>query len=811
MSDLLSGLNPEQRRAAEHIDGPLLILAGAGSGKTRVLTHRIAWMLHKGVDPRSILAMTFTNKAAAEMKHRVAQLVGDRAKRILVSTFHSACVRFLRQDIHHLGYPRSFNIYDTDDQTRLFKEIARDMRLDSKQWSPARLRSEVDQAKNKLWTPDDLAADRSRDPGDPVASVYARYQAALVTAGAVDFNDLLGLVERLWREHPAVLERYQRRFRYLMVDEYQDTNRAQYALIRLLMKRPPGESQNVAVVGDDDQSIYAFRGADIRNILDFKKDFPGATVVRLEQNYRSTGNILAAAHGVVQHNPGRMDKQLWTAAGDGPRVRVIACDDEGAEAERVVGELRRRVQQGAARWGDFAVIYRTNAASRPFENVLVRAGVPHVLVGARKFYERREVRDLLSYLKLVLNPADELAWARIINVPRRGIGDKTVAGIRELGQQLGVPPLEATARWAAAGGGQARKAAARLCEQLAGWSEDAKTTSPGELVQRIAEQSGYAAALREEGTDEARSRLENVEALCRAAEEPFDDAELFDDLFVEAAAVDLEDPLVRLTLFLDRVSLAGQDEDLPDDDDHGKVTLLTAHLAKGLEFPVVYTVGMVEGGFPHFRALEREEDLEEERRLVYVAFTRAQQQLVVTRPRRRLFPGRGYESAQPSRFLGDIPPQVAEHEGSAFSGGGYGGSAFGGGGGYRSPHDAGLHARRAERAGYRPPAGLGGGSAGASRRTPSGPEGRAPFRSAAMAGGRGPLSTAEPDAELRLVTPEDPSELQPGTEVFHPQFGRGTIQERQGSPANMKLVIHFKGHGRKKLFLRHAHLEIVLP
>ncbi|RME21465.1 MAG: ATP-dependent DNA helicase PcrA, partial [Deltaproteobacteria bacterium] len=669
--DLLDGLNPPQREAASRIEGPLLILAGAGSGKTRVLTHRIAHMLDQGIDPRHILAVTFTNKAAGEMKERVHNLVGERGRRILVTTFHSACVRFLRQDIEVLGYPRSFTIYDTDDQNRLLKRLLAAEGIRSKEWTPARLRGVIDRAKNRMQTPRELAEELRHSPGDPSARLYARYQEELQAAGAVDFNDLLNLVVRLWREHPAVLARYQRRFRYVMVDEYQDTNRAQYELIRLLMARPPGEPRNIAVVGDDDQSIYAFRGANIRNILDFERDFPDATVVRLEQNYRSMGNILAAAHAVVRHNAGRMDKKLWTDRGDGEPVVVRAYDDPNAEAEAIVAEIRRQVEAGARRYGDTAIIYRTNAQSRSFEQVMVRSGVPHVLVGARKFYERREVRDLLAYLKLVLNPADDMALLRVINVPRRGIGAKSLESLRQYAAREGVPLLAAARTWSR-GKGRAQAGAARFVEQIDHFTELARTLEPGRLVERIAAETGYIDALRSEDSEEARGRIDNIAALASAVDEPVDAAALFDVTAMsgaegDGAALDLDDPLVRLQLFCDRVSLAGQDEDLPDADDAGQVTLLTAHLAKGLEFPQVYVVGMFEGGFPHFRAMDREEDIEEERRLVYVAMTRARDRLVLTRSRRNLVVGEGYRDVRPSRFLADLPDT-----GVVFEGGGAG-------------------------------------------------------------------------------------------------------------------------------------------
>ena len=389
----IDSLNPPQKEAALHNEGPLLLLAGAGSGKTRVLTYRIAHLLTQGVRPWQIMAVTFTNKAANEMKQRVFELVEDQGREVLVSTFHSACVRFLRRDIEALGMPRTFTIYDTDDQRRLMKQIIKDRGVDIKTWSPRKVLSKIDRAKNRLQSPDDMETERRGPAGDPTSMLYRDYQHQLRMANAVDFNDLLGLVVRLWRENPDILQRYQERYRYLMVDEYQDTNRAQYELIRLLA----GQSHNIAVVGDDDQSIYGFRGADIRNILDFEKDFPATKIIRLEQNYRSTGNIIRAAAGVVRNNKSRMPKELWTSAEPGEKVKVLVGEDEQQEAARLISPTTRGVRKGRSH-ADYAVIYRTNAASRAIEQALAQKQIPYLLVGARKFFERREVRDLVAYL-----------------------------------------------------------------------------------------------------------------------------------------------------------------------------------------------------------------------------------------------------------------------------------------------------------------------------------------------------------------------------------------------------------------------------
>lgn len=734
----LEGLNPEQRSAVETVDGPLLILAGAGSGKTRVLTRRVAYLLATGVPPWQILAVTFTNKAAAEMKERVRELVGDAADRVLVSTFHSACVRFLRQDIEPLGFKRNFTIYDTDDQQRLIKQLLKDHDIDPKSWSPRKVMGLIDKAKTKMQDAEAFSAERGTHANDPAPRIFQAYEKHLNVANAVDFNDLLNHTVRLFQQYPGVLQRYRERFRYVMVDEYQDTNLSQYLLVKLLA----GAHRNLAVVGDDDQSIYAFRGANIRNILDFEKDFPEAKVVRLEQNYRSTSPILEAAHGVVKNNGARMSKKLWTDHSGGEKVRLMVMQDEMEEANRVLSHIQRGRRSGK-RWSDFAIIYRTNAASRPFEQALVRARVPHVLVGARKFYERREIRDMLGYLKLVLNPTDDMACIRVINVPSRGIGAVSIRGIRTIAETEGIPMLAAVERWGRSGSGKARKAAVAFFELLKSARSDAREMPPGELVAHLAEASGYAPTLRNEDTPEAQGRLENVAELARAVEEepvmPSEGGE--------------PHPMDRLQAFVDRASLAGQSDELPDESaQDGQVTLLTAHLAKGLEFPVVFCTGMVEGGFPHHLSREREEDLEEERRLVYVAFTRAMRELIITRPRRRLQMGQGFQPVEPSRFLDEIPQDVITGDTSA----------------------APSWRRRVASAPAEPP------------------------------------KPAAPQGMFRTMEPQGPEDFSPGTRVMHPTFGTGVIRKCEGRPENLKLHIAFDRHGPKAVYARYARLEVLI-
>jgi len=736
----LEQLNAEQRAAVQTVDGPLLILAGAGSGKTRVLTRRVAYLLAKGVPAWQILVVTFTNKAAAEMKGRVRSLVGEGAERVLMSTFHSACVRFLRQDIEQIGFKRNFTIYDTDDQRRLMKQLLKDHDIDPKSWSPRKMMGIIEKAKTKMQDAEAFSTERGVHANDPSPRLFRAYERHLKVANALDFNDLLNHTVRLLQQHPGVLARYRDRYRYVMVDEYQDTNLSQYLLVKLLA----GEHRNLAVVGDDDQSIYAFRGANIRNILDFEKDFPEVKVVRLERNYRSTSPILEAAHGVVRHNGARMPKKLWTEQEGGEKVRLVVTQDEMEEASQVLRHIQRGRRSGK-RWSDYAIIYRTNAASRPFEQALVRARVPHILVGARKFYERREIRDMLAYLKLVLNPTDDMACLRVINVPSRGIGAVSIRGIRNIAEGEGIPMLAAVERWGQTGSGKARKAALEFFSLLKSATGQARELPPGELVAHLTEASGYAPALRVEDTPEAQGRLENVAELARAVEE---------EPIFQADEID-PNPVDRLQAFVDRACLAGQSDELPDEDlGEGQVTLLTAHLAKGLEFPVVFCTGMVEGGFPHHLSREREEDLEEERRLVYVAFTRAMSELVITRPRRRLVMGQGFQTVEPSRFLEEIPAEVIT--------------------GDTAPAPS---WRRRERS------------------TPD--EEAAPAQ-------------AQPQGLFRTMEPEGPGDFAPGTRVMHPTFGTGVIRKCEGRPENLKLHIAFDRHGAKAVYARYARLEVVL-
>jgi DNA helicase-2/ATP-dependent DNA helicase PcrA len=798
MSRHVEGLNEEQARAVVATEGPLLILAGAGSGKTRVLTRRIAYMIdEKRIRPWNILAVTFTNKAAGEMKERVEHLVpptGDdrRDAKVWVSTFHSTCVRILRRDIGHLGYDRGFVIYDDDDQTRVLKAVLAELKLDPKQHPPASFRSAIDRAKNALRVPTE------KDENPYLGRVYRMYTERMKAANALDFNDIVNKVVEVWELKPEVLDHWRGKFRYVLVDEYQDTNPAQYKLVKLLcdydsLTLPWGEKitgRNLAVVGDDDQSIYSFRGADIQNILDFEKDFPNATVVRLEQNYRSTQTILDAASSLVKRNQQRKDKTLWTDADQGGLIRVIRAADEAEEAVRVTDEIRRLLR-GTLRPADIAVIYRTNAQSRPFEQALLQARIPHVLVGGKKFYERREVRDLVSYMKLVVNPADDIAFSRIINIPTRGLGDKAIQQIADEAARFGIT-LRQAARNLGQQSNRVGNALAAFTMMMDNFERMALLVQPGELVTEIANKTGYINELEAEKTDEAQGRLENIDALSKAVQED-DGLDVELDNYGDPLPRAPQSPLEKLRAFLDRVSLAGQADELPDQD-AGAVTLLTAHLAKGLEYPVVFVVGLVEKCFPHARA-ELDADIEEERRLAYVAITRAREQLFLTLPARRMMRAGSemrFDQTIASRFLrelptklltGDVPAAVSARPFQA----------------PRAPAPPSAPTRPSY-SGFPPPR-----AAAPAPRTPS-------FGGGTFAPPQpNRLKAAVPPAGVRKLVPDDLESFRVGVEVFHPLLGTGTISKREGSPANPKLTIHFRDHGPRPVYAVSAGLEILLP
>lgn len=607
------------------------MLAGAGSGKTRVLTHRIAYLLERGLAaPDEVLAITFTNKAAEEMKERVALLVGQQARRMWVSTFHSFCARVLRAHAERLGYRRGFTIYDQGDSIRLVKRCIVELGKDPKRFNPRSFAAQIGAAKNALVGPDDYLRQTEGYMAENVAEVYGLYQQRLYENNAVDFDDLIMQTVALLELFPEVRERYQERFRYIHVDEYQDTNHAQYRLVNILATK----HRNLCVVGDDDQSVYSWRGADIRNILDFERDYPEARVVKLEQNYRSTQTILDAANAVVANNVSRKAKRLWTAGEEGERIRVFAAGDEYAEARFVVSEIRRLLD-GGARPSDVAVFYRTNAQSRTLEDVLVREGIPYQVIGGLRFYERAEIKDAIAYLSVIANPADDVSLERISNVPKRGLGATSLGKLQEHARRAGTTLYEALAEPEAAGlSGKARRACEELRRLFEGWRVAAREVGPAELAEAVLEESGYRGELEAERTVEAEQRLDNLEELINAAR-----------------AYETAEPEPSLEGFLQELALYSEQDAL--DTGGGSVTLMTLHNAKGLEFPHVFIVGMEEGTFPHARALD-EQNLEEERRLCYVGITRAMKSLTLSYARVRSSWGER-EPRMPSRFLSEIP------------------------------------------------------------------------------------------------------------------------------------------------------------
>jgi DNA helicase II / ATP-dependent DNA helicase PcrA len=647
-SPLFEDLNPAQREAVAATEGPVLVVAGAGSGKTRVLTYRVAHLIRDlGVSPYAILAITFTNKAANEMKERVASLVGGVAGGMWVSTFHSACVRILRREASVLGYRSSFTIYDDIDSRRLVEMCLRDLDLDTKQYPPRAIRAAISNAKNELIDFESFAGQGSGPYHARVAEVYRMYQQRLLEASAMDFDDLLMVTVELFGAFPKVLAQYQERFRYILVDEYQDTNHAQYRLVQMLA----ADSRNLCVVGDSDQSIYAFRGADIRNILDFEKDYPDARVIVLDRNYRSTQTILDAANSVISHNGGRRPKHLWTDLGTGDPVTVYRAEDEHDEAAFIAEQLGALGEDGL-RLADAAVFYRTHAQARVLEEVLVRYGVPYQVIGGPKFYDRREVKDAMAYLKAIVNPADAVAVKRIVNVPKRGIGSTTIAHVDRIAEEEGTSFFEALVR-ATDHERLPKRAANAIAEFLAVMNllVGAAAEGPRAALQAVLDDTGYLRELEREGSVEALSRAENLRELLSVASE-FEESGPLADLGDERW--DELDGMERLERFLEATALVS---DVDAMEESGAVTLMTLHNAKGLEFPIVFVAGMEEGVFPHMRSLGDAEQLEEERRLAYVGITRARRRVFLTHATtRNLFGSSHYNS--PSRFLGEIPREL---------------------------------------------------------------------------------------------------------------------------------------------------------
>jgi len=640
MPDLLAKLNPVQREAVTHPGGPLLVVAGAGSGKTRVLTHRIAWLVRdQGISPFEILAITFTNKAADEMKHRVGGLVGPVAQKMWVSTFHAACVRVLRRDAPALGYTSSFTIYDQSDAERLTGYVLRDLNLDPKRFPPRSVHATISAAKNEVIGVD-AYHDRARTIFERrIAEVYREYQKRLGDANAMDFDDLLLVTVELFRKHPEALERYQERFRHILVDEFQDTNQAQNEIVVQLARK----HRNICVVGDSDQSVYKFRGADIRNILEFEDKFPDATLIVLEQNYRSTQTILDAANAVIANNLLRKPKALWTEQVGGELIQRYHAEDEHDEAAWVAQEMFRLHEGEPMRWGEMAIFYRTNAQSRVLEEYLVRVGIPYRVIGGTRFYDRREIKDALAYLRVLTNPSDEVSLRRILNVPKRGIGDTSVGKLEAWATAQGRTFADSLVKAESAGvGGKALTGIRHLVNLLD--ELRAFEGGPSALLETLLVRSGYVAELEAADSVESQGRIENLAELVGSAQQYEGDVVAVGD-----------EP--TLGGFLERVSLVADSDDLTDDE--SSVVLMTLHTAKGLEFPAVFMIGMEDGVFPHSRSLTEPTELEEERRLCYVGITRARKRLALTHAwSRQLFGSTNYNPE--SRFLKEIPGHLMD-------------------------------------------------------------------------------------------------------------------------------------------------------
>ena len=764
----LSHLNPEQREAATHFEGPLLVLAGAGSGKTRVLTHRIAWLVDEmGVDPASILALTFTNKAAGEMRERIRTLLGREPAGMWMGTFHAIGGRILRRNATRLGWTPSFMVYDAGDAEGLVKRILKDqLRLDPKRWPARAVHSAISAAKNELTTPEDYARTASDVFENVVADTWPLYQKALRDANAFDFDDLLVKPVELFRMNERVLEHYRERFPFILVDEYQDTNRAQYVFLRLLAEK----HQNLFVVGDDDQSIYGWRGADIRNILDFEKDFPGARTVRLEQNYRSTQTILDAANRVIAENKGRKGKTLRTDNAVGERLTLVECADESDEAAWVATEINARMaDDGALKLRDFVLLYRTNAQSRALEEALRREGMPYRVIGGTRFYERREIKDALAYLRLVANPAADEAFLRIVNVPKRGIGDASLARLGEYAAEKNIPLLLAAERVADIG--EIRGPAARALPELASLVRKhaavVERLPLDETLRALVTDTGLIESLKQEGI-EGEDRIRNVEELIAGAADL--EASLHEgDPELEREMEEAGEAGPRtIDLFLAHVALVADiDQHDPKAD---AVSLMTLHNAKGLEFPVVFITGLEDGLFPLVRAMDEPAQLEEERRLFYVGITRAERKLYLAYALRRRR-GRDWMDTIPSSFLESVPKDLLELRQS--------GRIFERASSWAQPWKsfARGYGTRRERLGVAP----------------------AP-----------PPRRREPEDPSYVVEYDDSQEypsLVKGARVRHPRFGSGTVAELSGYGADVKASIDFDAVGRKTVVLKYANLQ----
>lgn len=737
MNSIFDGLNPAQAAAVKNINGPLLIMAGAGSGKTKVLTCRIAYLLEQGVAPYNILAITFTNKAAAEMRERVSRIVGTRSKDIWLSTFHSFCAKFLRMEIEHLaGYKRNFVIYDSNDSQAVIKSCLKELNLDEKLYTPNGIQSTISNAKNALQDEREFAYQADNFHAKKVAEAYELYQHKLRNNNALDFDDLLMLSVSLLQNNAEVRERYQSKFRYIMIDEYQDTNRAQYLLAKLLVD----SNHNICVVGDADQSIYGWRGADIRNIMDFEDDYPDAKVIKLEQNYRSTQVILDAANSVIECNTDRKPKQLWTDNDSGEKITLYLASDERDEANFITSNIVKLNTVYNTTYGNMAVLYRTNAQSRVVEEAFMKQGIPYTMVGGLKFYDRKEIKDILAYLRVIFNPADTISLLRIINVPRRGIGDTTIGRMIEYASLNKITLFDVVSNPELVPGLTARvkKPLESLAELIFALMGQVTSLSVVNLVEKIMNDSGYIDELQKEQTPQDEVRLENLRELLSVAK--------------DFAASEEENTLEN---FLSHVSLVSDIDSADTSDD--RVTLMTLHSAKGLEFPVVFMAGMEEGLFPHSRTLMDESEIEEERRICYVGITRARRKLYLTNARMRTIFGKT-NMYPPSRFLSELPEEVIER-------------------------------KAAQRNVY-------GSSANISAFTKPVVSSR-PFNA--------PPATVTQPPKPNQIRPSSPgAEWRVGDKASHGKWGIGTVVKATGSGDNQELQVAFPGQGIKSLAVKFA-------
>lgn len=779
MNNIYNTLNDMQQLAVYHTEGPLLILAGAGSGKTRVLTHRIAYLIEeKQVAPYNIMAITFTNKAAGEMRDRVNKIVGFGAKQVWVSTFHSACVKILRRYIDRIGYSNDFTIYDTDDQKRLLKDVIKNLNLDSKIYKENAVLGKISDFKNKLITVSEVSQMAKTDFKQlNLARIYDNYQQALQKNNAMDFDDLIMKTVELFKQCPEVLESYQERLKYIMVDEYQDTNAAQFAFIRLLASK----YQNLCVVGDDDQSIYKFRGADISNILQFEKYFTNAKVVKLEQNYRSTKNILDAANAVIRNNYGRKDKTLWSDNEQGEKIELYQAEDGYAEADMVASNIKELVDYGKADYNDFAILYRTNAQSRTLEEKLMLKNIPYKIIGGQNFYQRKEIKDILSYLRIISNATDDIAVERIINVPKRGIGATSINKVKDFAATYGMNLYDALLEVENIPElGRAAGKINKFTELIENFKDDQDEKSLKELVDDVLAETGYVAELVAENTDEANGRIENI-----------------DELISKVSEYEENTEAPTLSGFLEEVALVADIDNL--DEDSSYVVLMTVHSAKGLEFPNVFMCGMEDGLFPGYMSImaDDQEELEEERRLCYVAITRAMKHLTISYAKKRMMRGETQYNII-SRFIKEIPPIIVnsknvtdrvaagfEKKPSFSSFGGYEGSlSYSGGSGY-------MGASEREYGGSRQFA--------ASQR-------KGAYKSMAAKPAYGNPSTNPGFGKQFVVTKAD-IDYGVGDRVKHMKFGEGTVLGVEDGPRDYQVTVQFDTAGQKVMMASFAKLK----